>query len=63
MGIQILVPLGREKVVLYSEIAGAVVDLIINWILIPSMASAGVAIGTLVAEAVVTIWQLSLIHI
>lgn len=57
MGIQILVPLGREKVVLYSEIAGAVVDLIINWILIPSMASAGVAIGTLVAEAVVTIWQ------
>lgn len=57
MGIQILVPLGREKVVLYSEIAGAVVDLIINWILIPSMASAGAAIGTLVAEAVVTVWQ------
>lgn len=57
MGIQILVPLGKEKVVLYSEIAGAVVDLIINWILIPSMASAGAAIGTLVAEAVVTVWQ------
>lgn len=57
MGIQILVPLGKEKVVLYSEIAGAVVDLIINWILIPSMASAGAAIGTLVAEAVVTLWQ------
>ena len=57
MGIQILVPLEKEKVVLYSEIAGAVVDLIINWILIPSMASAGAAIGTLVAEAVVTIWQ------
>lgn len=57
MGIQILVPLGREKVVLYSEIAGAVVDLIINWILIPSMASAGAAIGTLVAEEVVTVWQ------
>lgn len=57
MGIQILVPLGREKVVLYSEIAGAVVDLIINWLLIPSMASAGAAIGTLAAEAVVTLWQ------
>lgn len=57
MGIQILVPLGKEKVVLYSEIAGAVVDLIINWILIPTMASAGAAIGTLVAEAVVTLWQ------
>lgn len=57
MGIQILVPLGREKVVLYSEIAGAIVDLIINWLLIPSMASAGAAIGTLVAETVVTVWQ------
>lgn len=57
MGIQILIPLGKEKVVLYSEIAGAVIDLIINWILIPSMASAGAAIGTLVAEAVVAVWQ------
>lgn len=57
MGIQILVPLGREKVVLYSEIAGAGVDLIINWILIPKMASVGAAIGTLIAEAVVAGWQ------
>lgn len=57
MGIQILVPLGRERVVLHSEIAGAIVDLIINWMLIPSMASVGAAIGTLVAEAVVTVWQ------
>ena len=35
LGIQILIPLGREKIVLYSEIAGAVVDLILNAILIP----------------------------
>ena len=28
LGIQILVPMGREKVVLYSEIAGAIVDII-----------------------------------
>lgn len=52
-GIQILVPTGREVVVLYSEIAGAVADVIINAILIPKMASAGAAIGTLIAEAVV----------
>lgn len=57
MGIQILVPLGKEKVVLYSEAAGAVADLIINWLLIPSLASAGAAIGTLAAEAIVTVWQ------
>lgn len=53
MGIQMLIPLGREKVVLYSEIAGAIVDLVINTILIPIMASSGAAIGTLVAEMVV----------
>lgn len=52
LGIQILVPLGKEKVVLYSEIAGAVVDVIINIILIPQYTSAGAAVGTLVAEFV-----------
>lgn len=57
-GIQILVPTGREMAVLYSEIAGALVDVIINAILIPSMASSGAAIGTLVAEAVVLTVQL-----
>lgn len=58
MGIQMLVPLGREKVVLYSEIAGAVVDLILNYMLIPKMGAAGAAIGTLAAEAAVWIVQL-----
>lgn len=57
MGIQMLVPLGREKVVLYSEIAGAFVDLILNLILIPKMASVGAAIGTMAAEAVVWLVQ------
>lgn len=57
MGIQILVPLGKEKIVLYSEIAGAVIDLILNLILIPHMAAAGAAIGTLVAELVVWVVQ------
>ncbi len=57
MGIQMLIPLGKEKIVLYSEIAGAIVDLIINFFLIPIMASSGAAIGTLVAEIVVWIVQ------
>lgn len=59
LGIQILVPLGKEKIVLCSEIAGAVVDVIINAVLIPKYASAGAAIGTLVAEFVVLIVQFS----
>lgn len=57
LGIQILVPMGKEKVVLYSETAGAVVDIIINAILIPKCTSAGAAIGTLVAEFVVLLVQ------
>ncbi len=50
LGIQILIPLGKEKVVLCSEVVGAVVDVIINAILIPQFTSAGAAIGTLIAE-------------
>lgn len=57
LGIQILVPLGKEKIVLYSEIAGAVTDLILNTLLIPPFASAGAALGTLAAEFVVLIVQ------
>jgi len=57
-GIQMLIPLGQERCVLYSEIAGAIVDLIINWLLIPKYGASGAAIGTLVAEAVVLIVQI-----
>lgn len=57
LGIQMLVPMGKEKVVLYSEIAGAIIDVIINVLLIPRFASAGAAIGTLVAEFVVLVVQ------
>lgn len=57
LGIQILVPLGKEKVVLYSEIVGGAVDIILNAILIPHYASAGAAIGTLVAEFWVLVVQ------
>lgn len=50
MGIQVMVPLGKENWVLYSVTIGAIVDLVINALLIPKMASSGAAIGTLVAE-------------
>lgn len=57
LGIQILVPMGKEKVVLYSEIAGAVVDVFCNLLLIPRYAAAGAAISNLTAEAVVLLVQ------
>lgn len=56
-GIQMLVPLGKEKIVLYSEIGGAIVDLCINLVLIPKMGAFGAAIGTLIAEIVVLLIQ------
>lgn len=56
-GIQMMVPLGMEKQVLYSEIVGAVVDLLLNIIFIPRYGAAGAALGTLVAEASVLVWQ------
>lgn len=56
-GLQILVPIGKSGVVLKSSIVGAVVDALFNVLLIPSMGSAGAAIGTLVAEIAVLIVQ------
>lgn len=57
LGMQILIPLGKEKCVLYSELFGAFVDIVINAILIPKYAAAGAAIGTLIAEAAVLVVQ------
>ncbi len=58
IGIQMLIPLGREKMVLISEIGGAVTDLAINMVLIPKHGAIGAALGTLIAEIVVLIIQL-----
>ena len=57
LGIQILVPLGKEMEVCISVIVGAVVDLLINMVCIPSMASSGAALGTVIAEFAVLVVQ------
>lgn len=56
-GMQILIPNGKEIIVMKSQIAGAVTDLVLNTLLIPHLASSGAAIGTVVAEIVVTLFQ------
>lgn len=58
IGIQILIPLGKEMVVTCSEVAGALVNLLINFLLIPGFGALGAAVGTLIAEIVVFIIQL-----
>lgn len=57
-GIQVLVPTGRESLVLRSVVYGAIVDFVLNLCLIPVFGAAGAAFGTLMAECVVFIVQL-----
>ena len=58
LGLEIMVPTDRERYVLYSVVTGALVDLILNAILIPKYAATGAAFSTLVAEACVLLMQL-----
>lgn len=62
LGIQILVPTGREKMVLYSVMVGALVDLICNFILIPRFAATGAAVSNMLAEAAVLVFQVSVLR-
>ncbi|MCI8951070.1 MAG: flippase [Lachnospiraceae bacterium] len=58
IGIQMLVPLGKEKLVVYSTCAGAAVDVMLNALLIPRFRCSGAAAGTLAAEITVLLVQL-----
>ena len=61
-GIQYLVPTGRNKEYSMSVISGAVVNCIVNFILIPRMAGVGAAIGSVVAEFTVMAVQYMAVH-
>lgn len=56
-GLEILVPFHKEKIVLYSEVFGAVIDFGINLWLIPIYGSVGAAVGTVIAELGVLVFQ------
>lgn len=56
---EVLVSNGKEKIVLYSEITGVVVNLLLNYILIMKYSVLGAAIATLVTETLVTLIQLT----
>lgn len=56
-GLQILVPTNREKITTQSTVAGAVLNLIVNASLIPSLGAIGAAIGTVIAELAVLLYQ------
>lgn len=58
IGIQILYPLGKEKVVIFSTLAGAIVNFVLNIILIPIYSAIGAALATLTAELAVLLYQI-----
>ena len=53
MGMQILVPSGREKLTTVSTIWGACVNLVVNLLMIPKFGAMGAVIGTVLAELTV----------
>ena len=54
LAIQVLMPMKKDKVLLVASIIGAVVSLLINLLVVPSVASVGSAIVLVCSEAVVT---------
>ncbi|MDO4813688.1 MAG: polysaccharide biosynthesis C-terminal domain-containing protein [Gemella sp.] len=61
-GIQILVLLGKEKLVVYSVVVGAIVNALINWWLIPIYSYVGTAYANLAAELAVLLVQMYFIR-
>ncbi len=57
MGYQILIPSTKEDKVLVSVTAGAIIDAILNFFLIPQLGALGAALGTLAAEIGVLLIQ------
>lgn len=60
VGMQLFMPLRKEKYTLYSVICGAGVNFSLNLMLIPKFQAFGAAISTLCAEVMVTVVQLIL---
>lgn len=60
IGIQILYPLNKEKIVFYSVIIGAITNFSLNLLLIPKYSQNGAAISTVIAEFSVLVVQIML---
>ena len=58
IGMQMLVPIGREDIVTNAAWIGAIADALLNIMLIPGMASSGAALATLCAEFLVMVYLL-----
>lgn len=62
LGVQWLLPSGRDKQYLASVVAGAVVDVVLCVFLIGRLYALGAALATIIAELTVTVTQVVLLH-
>ena len=60
IGIQILYPYGKENLVIYSTLVAAVLNVILNLLLIPMWGATGAAVSTLIVEFSVLVVQVKL---
>ncbi len=58
-GTNILVSYGKEKVQLYTMIAGAAIDIILNSIFIRTMGAEGAAIATLITQVIISMFYIA----
>ena len=58
IGIQILYPMDKVRIVILSVSGGAIANLLLNFVLIPSYGATGAAISTLIAEFIVLLIQI-----
>lgn len=60
IGLQILYPYGKENLVIMSTLVAAVLNVVLNILLIPPFAAIGAAISTLISELAVLVVQIRL---
>lgn len=58
---QILTPLGKEKLIMYSTIFGAIINFFSNLLLIPYLGATGAALATVIAEGIIACVQVNFV--
>lgn len=56
-GYQILVTIGKERFVLYSTIIGAIINLMLNFVLVSRFGHFGAALSAVITEGVIAVYQ------
>lgn len=62
IGVQVLIPKGKEFLTFISTLCGAIINIILNAILIPKYGSSGAALATTIAELAVLVTQVIMVR-